>query len=238
MAYVQEALGWLPRQDHSIDWKRDVTGEARWTSRRMLTMSPNKSRSSCSPMTTGYARVRHEPAVLALSRWFRLETGKQALEEATRRRPDLVLTDVMMPEMDGFALLDALRQNPATRTVPVIMLSARAGEEASIEGIEAGADDYLTKPFTARELVARVEAQMKMARLRKEAHGAGGGANARDQPGKAALPGKHWSTSRTRSATFDREFRVTYMNRAAMEIAERSGDAAYGPNRFGISIRC
>ena len=83
--------------------------------------------------------------------------------------PALVLTDMMMPEMDGFALLAALRDDPATRTIPVIMLSARAGEEARIEGIEAGADDYLTKPFTARELVARVESQIKMAQMRQAA---------------------------------------------------------------------
>ena len=61
------------------------------------------------------------------------------------------------------------RKNPATRSVPVIMLSARAGEDARIDGIDAGADDYLTKPFSARELLARVDAQVKLARLRKQA---------------------------------------------------------------------
>ena len=81
-------------------------------------------------------------------------TGKTALAEAEQRLPDLVLTDIMMPEMDGFALLAALRQNPATRSIPVIMLSARAGEEARIDGVDAGADDYLTKPFSARELAS------------------------------------------------------------------------------------
>ena len=73
------------------------------------------------------------------------ENGKAAFEKALRKRPDLVLTDVMMPEMDGFQLLAALRSHPSTKTVPVIMLSARAGEEARIEGLEATADDYLTK---------------------------------------------------------------------------------------------
>ena len=86
---------------------------------------------------------------------FRVKTadnGKAALELAAAEPPDLVLTDVMMPEMDGFQLLAALRRNPATSTVPVIMLSARAGEEARVDGLHAGADDYLVKPFTAREL--------------------------------------------------------------------------------------
>ncbi|HLG63549.1 MAG TPA: ATP-binding protein [Ktedonosporobacter sp.] len=95
--------------------------------------------------------------------------GRAALEAVEEYRPDLVLTDVMMPGMDGFELLQAIRSNPQTSTLPVIMLSARAGEEASIEGMKAGADDYLVKPFSARELMARVGAHLEMARIRKEA---------------------------------------------------------------------
>ncbi len=74
----------------------------------------------------------------------------------------------MMPGLDGFELLQALRADPATRELPVILLSARAGEEARLEGLEAGADDYLTKPFSARELVARVEAHLRLSQLRRE----------------------------------------------------------------------
>ncbi|HEU5228572.1 MAG TPA: ATP-binding protein [Ktedonobacteraceae bacterium] len=95
--------------------------------------------------------------------------GRAALEAMKEYQPDLVVTDIMMPGMDGFELLQALRSNPQTNTLPVIMLSARAGEEASIEGMEAGADDYLSKPFSARELIARVGAHLEMARIRKEA---------------------------------------------------------------------
>ena len=84
---------------------------------------------------------------------------------AQRRKPDLVLTDVMMPELDGFGLLRELRADPKLGHVPIILLSARAGEEARIEGMHAGADDYLIKPFSARELLARVEAHLKMAQL-------------------------------------------------------------------------
>ena len=83
-------------------------------------------------------------------------------------RPDLVITDVMMPRLDGFGLLKALRSDPATKTIPVVMLSARAGEDARIEGIQSGADDYLIKPFSARELVARVSAAIELARVRRE----------------------------------------------------------------------
>src|SRR5581483_2941642 len=86
-----------------------------------------------------------------------VENGKVALQHAFAKPPDLVLTDVMMPEMDGFQLLAALRDNPATSTIPIILLSARAGDEARIEGMQHGADDYLVKPFSARELLARVQ---------------------------------------------------------------------------------
>ncbi len=96
------------------------------------------------------------------------EDGQRGLEAALAHTPDLVLTDVMMPRLDGFGLLRALRADERTRTIPVVMLSARAGEEALIEGLSAGADDYLTKPFSARELVARVRAQLELVRLRKE----------------------------------------------------------------------
>ncbi len=74
-----------------------------------------------------------------------------------------------MPEMDGFQLLDALRRGPGTREMPILLLSARAGEEARIEGFAAGADDYLVKPFSARELVARVGTHLEIARVRREA---------------------------------------------------------------------
>ena len=94
--------------------------------------------------------------------------GQEALELARANPPDLVLTDVMMPRMDGFQLLKALREDPRTQTLPVIMLSARAGEESRVEGMEAGADDYLVKPFTARELMARVGAHLSMKRTREE----------------------------------------------------------------------
>ncbi len=90
-----------------------------------------------------------------------------ALERAPL--PDLILTDVMMPEVDGFELLAHLRRDPRTRTLPVIVLSARAGEEARVEGLQAGADDYLVKPFSARELTAKVRSQIAIARTRRAA---------------------------------------------------------------------
>jgi DNA-binding response OmpR family regulator len=74
----------------------------------------------------------------------------------------------MMPLLDGFGLLRELRADPTLRDVPVMLVSARAGEEARTEGITAGADDYLTKPFSAKELVARVEMILKLQRVRRE----------------------------------------------------------------------
>jgi PAS domain S-box-containing protein len=95
--------------------------------------------------------------------------GQAALEAARRETPDLIVSDVMMPRMDGFALLRAVRADLQLRDVPTILLSARAGEEAMVEGLDAMADDYLVKPFSARELIARVGAQLQLARLRREA---------------------------------------------------------------------
>jgi PAS domain S-box-containing protein len=94
--------------------------------------------------------------------------GEAALSIARSSHPDLVLSDVMMPKRDGFGLLAGLREDPATREIPVILLSARAGQEAEVEGLKAGADDYLAKPFAARELLARIETNLRVARIRKD----------------------------------------------------------------------
>lgn len=94
--------------------------------------------------------------------------GLQALNSIKKDMPDLILTDIMMPEMDGFTLLKHLRADTKTKRIPIILLSARAGEEAKIEGLEKGADDYLIKPFSAREILARVATQLELANIRKD----------------------------------------------------------------------
>ncbi len=93
--------------------------------------------------------------------------GGAGLEVALGSPPDLIVSDVMMPVLDGFQLLARLRADDRTAHVPVIMLSARAGEEATVEGLDAGADDYLVKPFSARELLARVRANLELDRVRR-----------------------------------------------------------------------
>lgn len=107
-----------------------------------------------------------------------VEDGQAALEAVWRQRPDLVLSDIMMPRLDGISLLNALRSDRDLKGLPVIFLSARAGEEAKVEGLQIGADDYLVKPFSARELLARVAANLELSgsraeravRLEEEAH--------------------------------------------------------------------
>ncbi len=98
------------------------------------------------------------------------EDGQSALDLLdSGLRPELILSDVMMPRLDGFGLLKALRARPITDSTPVILLSARAGEEARIEGFDVGADDYLIKPFSARELITRIDTHIRLSRLRRAA---------------------------------------------------------------------
>jgi PAS domain S-box-containing protein len=104
-----------------------------------------------------------------LSHYYHVITavnGEDALQKMTQHKPDLLLSDVMMPVLDGFQLLKKIRSHPDIKNIPVIFVSARAGEEAKVEGLDAGADDYLVKPFSAKELLARVDGCLKIARER------------------------------------------------------------------------
>ncbi|MFF3453992.1 SpoIIE family protein phosphatase [Streptomyces sp. NPDC002730] len=94
--------------------------------------------------------------------------GRAALEMALAQPVELVLSDVMMPRMDGFELVRALRADPRTARLPIVLLTARAGEEESVQGRHAGADDYLAKPFSARQLLARVRTGLELSRLREQ----------------------------------------------------------------------
>ena len=94
--------------------------------------------------------------------------GQEAVEATRQLHPDLVLTDVMMPALDGFGVLDSIRADPTLSSTPVILLSARAEEESRVEGWHAGANDYLVKPFTSRELLARIGSHLAMSKIRKE----------------------------------------------------------------------
>lgn len=89
--------------------------------------------------------------------------GKQALDLIVREQPALVVLDLMLPGLDGMEVCRRLRASPATRGIPVIMLTAKAEEVDRIVGLEMGADDYVPKPFSPRELVARVKAVLRRA---------------------------------------------------------------------------
>lgn len=113
----------------------------------------------------------HEYLGEVLREHFEVETavdGREALASAASAMPDVVVADVMMPNLDGLALLRELRCNERTRAIPVILLSARAGEESRIQGLEHGADDYLAKPFSTRELIARANSAIHLAQLRAQ----------------------------------------------------------------------
>jgi signal transduction histidine kinase len=154
-AFLQEALRWLPGSE-AVAPAAIPTGAG--PRARILVADDN---ADMREYVTRLLRVHWE--VEAAS------DGAAALAVARTSPPDLVLTDVMMPQLDGFGLLAELRRDPATRTIPVVMLSARAGEESRVEGLEAGADDYLVKPFSARELIARVATHLELRKVRDEA---------------------------------------------------------------------
>ena len=152
-AYVEEAVSWLRQDDR--DPAGRVTLTPTETLGRILLADDNADMAA-------YARR------LLSDRWEvdTVHNGLDALRVARERRPDLIVTDIMMPELDGLGLLREVRADPELASTPVIMLSARAGEEARLEGLAAGADDYLVKPFSARDLIARVGAQLVKARVR------------------------------------------------------------------------
>ena len=232
IAYVREAIGWLPGQDRlTEEVTQTEAGDRPHKTDAVRGEEPN----SVVLLVDDNADMREYVRGLLNSRFnvVLASNGKQALEIAGSTHPDLVLTDVMMPEMDGFALLAAIRNDVSLSTVPVIMLSARAGEESRIEGLGAGADDYLTKPFTARELVARVEAQLKMARLRKEAAELQSALTREVQQARQfaweAL--EHIPDS---FATLDRDYKMTYMNAAAARVASAIGIPHIGHSLWEI----
>src|SRR5215510_8226221 len=91
--------------------------------------------------------------------------GRTALDSARKLKPDLIILDIMLPELDGFEVARILRKE---MTTPILMLTARDDEIDRVVGLEVGADDYLTKPFSMRELMARVKAQLRRSRIVRE----------------------------------------------------------------------
>jgi PAS domain S-box-containing protein len=167
-SYVEEALRWpsVPESDADNEpaIRCDPTGST------VSAHLSNKESTEMIAIADDNADLRRYLYRLLTPRYrvIVFSNGADALSGARAYGADLIIADVMMPIMDGLQLLKAVRVDPVLRLKPVILLSARVGEEARVEGMEAGADDYLVKPFTARELLARVGAHLRLARFRLE----------------------------------------------------------------------
>jgi PAS domain S-box-containing protein len=164
--FVEEALSWLPdsdRQENPLEAPVAAPPppqSGRASLARVLLADDNAD------MRVYVTRMLEEAGCLVHA----VADGAAALVAARDLpRPDIVISDVMMPKLDGFGLLRALRAHPKTADILVILLSARAGPEARVEGLAAGADDYIVKPFGAREMVARIEGALRLAAVRREA---------------------------------------------------------------------
>jgi PAS domain S-box-containing protein len=218
-AYVEEALRWLPSEEEGQ--RNGVTegwggGEGESVEARDASLSVSQFLHLSAPssrvlLADDNADMR-EYARRLLGRGYEVEAvgdGLAALNVARERAPDLVLTDVMMPGLDGLGLLRELRADERLKTVPVILISARAGEESVASGLEAGADDYLVKPFSARELLARVDSTLKLARVRREA--------------QERIVGV-WESVTDGFIAFDRDWRYIYINAAAESIGLRRSE--------------
>jgi signal transduction histidine kinase/DNA-binding response OmpR family regulator len=157
-AYVQEAMRW-------------VSGPANESAPPLVAARAESEPRERILVVDDNADMRDYVSRLLRERWHVEATndGQAALESIRRNPPDLVLTDLMMPGLDGFGLLRAVRSDASTRAIPVFMLSARAGEEATSDGLKAGADDYLVKPFTARDLFVRIAARLAAVKAAREA---------------------------------------------------------------------
>ncbi len=156
-AFVEEALRWLPDDVHAAPASPAAASPLTQAAplRILIADDNNDMRAYLKALLEPHAQV----AVCAdgEAAWSLLQTAPV----------DLLLSDVMMPKLDGFGLIARIRLDPALRHLPVMLLSARAGEEAKIEGLQAGADDYMVKPFAANELLARVRRQVAMGEERR-----------------------------------------------------------------------
>jgi signal transduction histidine kinase/DNA-binding response OmpR family regulator len=167
-AFVEEALRWLPDPSY-----QKARSELHGTARTDVAAEPAATQVKRASILVAddnadmRAYARH-----LLEADYDVQTvadGDSALRLVRERMPDLIVADIMMPGVDGLELLRALRADPQTRPLPFILLAARAGEESRVEGLDAGADDYLVKPFSARELLARVKAHVGLAQERRRA---------------------------------------------------------------------
>jgi signal transduction histidine kinase/CheY-like chemotaxis protein len=161
--FVEEASGWLPEDD-----RRSARVQTRKSddARPLILVAEDNAD----------MRSYLEDILLPEYHVVAASNGKTALEKINAGvLPALILSDVMMPEVDGYSLVSAVRNNPVSKDIPVILLSAYSGEDASVESLERGATDFMEKPFSARKLRAFIDARLKAAASRGPADGGGGG---------------------------------------------------------------
>ncbi len=219
-SFVQEALRWLPDDpaaQGSTDAALSVAATAAPASRQRIVLADDNA-----DLRTYIQRLLEEPGYEVQA----LANGEQALAEVRASKPDLLITDVMMPGLDGFGLLRAVRGDPGLRDLPVIFLSARAGEEAKVEALDAGVDDYLVKPFSARELMARVSATIAMSRVRREAAETVAAAEARAARVLAQMTEGY--------VLLDHDFRIVEINDEGLRMDGRPREAFIGKSHWEV----
>jgi PAS domain S-box-containing protein len=221
-AYVEEAQRWLPGMEP--DARDELSGF--WPSPQQATCGGRIVLADDNADMREYVTRLLRPAgyeVIAAT------DGQAALAIARREPPDLILSDVMMPRLDGFELLKAVRADTRLASIHVILLSARAGEGATVEGIEAGADDYLVKPFSARELLARVAGTLALARTRRELNEKLRVSDERFRAVQDASPDGFFVLEALRDETARIiDFRWLYMNEAGARINGQPREAFIG----------
>ena len=161
-SYIGEALRWLPAVEVPSNYA--APGESEALGAAVASMPD----SACIVVADDNADMRQYVTRLFRAQGWNVISvadGGEALKSVRERGPDLVVSDVMMPAIGGFELLQILRADANTRDIPVLLLSARAGEEARAGGMQAGATDYIVKPFSARELIGRVEVHLQRGRV-------------------------------------------------------------------------
>ena len=220
-AWVDEALRWLPQESgsaaddvsllHPLP-SVDASGETASATRKCIVVADDNA--DMRDYLTHLLRDRYEVHAVT--------DGVEALDATRRLRPALVLIDGMMPRLDGFGVLNAIRSEPALSSTPVILLSARAGEESRVEGLQAGADDYLVKPFTARELKARIATHVKMAELRRQTER------------ERRLYDTILSNTPDLAYVFDLNHRFIYANKALLAMWGRTWEESIGKNCLEI----
>lgn len=225
--YIKEARRWLPVESTEVTGLRAEGAEQE---QKGTLKSQARSTTSARILVADDNADMRDYLKRLLSQQYTVDVvgdGGAALAAIRRQMPDLLLTDVMMPGMSGFELLRSLRSDPTTQDISIILLSARAGEEARIEGLATGADDYLIKPFSARELLARVEASLKLKWLRQKAAQQKQALQVEVQTAKDDLE-KVLARIADQFLALDREWRYTYVNDQVTEVTGLAKEAVLG----------